>query len=47
VLVIEGLGQFAPDLILLGALPIIILAVAADGALSAVAKAVTPEGVRA
>lgn len=47
VLIIEGLGQFAPDLILLGALPTIMLAVAADSVLSAVAKAVTPEGVRA
>ena len=46
VLIIEGLGQFAPDLILLGALPTIMLAVAADATLSAVAKAVTPEGVR-
>lgn len=46
VLIIEGLGQFAPDLILLGALPTIMLAVAADSALSAVGRAVTPEGVR-
>lgn len=47
ILIFEGLGQFAPDLILLGALPIIALAVAADLALSALGKALTPEGVRA
>lgn len=47
VLVFEGLGQFAPDLILLGALPIIVLAVAADRTLGALARALTPKGVRA
>ncbi|PKQ37932.1 MAG: ABC transporter permease [Actinobacteria bacterium HGW-Actinobacteria-1] len=47
ILVFEGLGQFAPDLILLGALPIIALAVVADVALSALGRALTPEGVRA
>ena len=47
VLIFEGLGQFAPDLILLGALPIIALAVVVDAALSALKKALTPEGVRA
>ena len=34
VLIIEGIGQFAPDLILLGALPTIMLAVTADIVLS-------------
>jgi len=47
VLVFEGLGQFAPDLILLGALPIIVLAVLVDMSLGALAKALTPLGVRA
>lgn len=47
VLIFEGLGQFAPDLILLGSLPVIALAVIADAALTALAKALTPEGVRA
>lgn len=47
ILIFEGLGQFAPDLILLGALPIIALAVVADVALSALGRALTPEGVRA
>lgn len=46
-LIFEGLGQFAPDLILLGALPVIALAVIADVALSALGRALTPEGVRA
>jgi osmoprotectant transport system permease protein len=47
ILIFEGLGQFAPDLILLGALPIIALAVVVDVALSALARVLTPEGVRA
>lgn len=46
VLVFEGLGQFAPDLILLGALPIIVLAVVADVALGRLARVLTPRGVR-
>jgi len=44
ILIFEGLGQFAPDLILLGALPIIALAVAVDVVLSALGRAVTPKG---
>lgn len=47
VLVFEGLGQFAPDLILLGALPTIALAVAADGLFGWLSAALTPKGVRA
>ncbi len=47
ILIFEGLGQFAPDLILLGALPVIVLAVVVDVALSALARRLTPEGVRA
>lgn len=46
VLVFEGLGQFAPDLILLGALPIIALAVLADVVFGRLAQALTPKGVR-
>lgn len=46
ILIFEGLRQFAPDLILLGALPIIALAVLADLAFSALARAVVPEGIR-
>jgi osmoprotectant transport system permease protein len=45
--IFEGLGQAAPDLILLGALPIIVLAIVADVGLSFIADAVTPKGVRA
>lgn len=47
VLVFEGLGQFAPDLILLGALPIIVLAVMADAGFGWLARMLTPKGVRA
>lgn len=47
VLVFEGLGQFAPDLILLGALPTIALAVAADIVFGWLARTLTPKGVRA
>jgi osmoprotectant transport system permease protein len=46
-LIFQGVGQNAPDLILLGALPVIALAVLADYALRAVAIGVTPRGVRA
>jgi osmoprotectant transport system permease protein len=46
VLVFEGLGQFAPDLILLGALPIVALAIAADAGFGWLARTLTPEGVR-
>jgi len=46
VLVFEGLGQFAPDLILLGALPTIALAVGADALFGTAARLLTPKGVR-
>ncbi|TXN19116.1 hypothetical protein FV220_25275, partial [Methylobacterium sp. WL19] len=35
-IVFDGMAQFAPDLILLGAIPIILLSLAAEGSLSAV-----------
>ncbi|MGW5959408.1 ABC transporter permease [Methylorubrum thiocyanatum] len=38
-LVFDGMAQFAPDLILLGALPIIVLALAAEGALGSLEAA--------
>lgn len=38
-LVFDGMAQFAPDLILLGALPIIVLALAAEGALGSLETA--------
>ena len=46
VLIFEGLGQFAPDLILLGALPTIVLAMLADVTLSALGRVLTPKGMR-
>jgi osmoprotectant transport system permease protein len=44
--IFQGLGQAAPDLILLGALPVIGLALAVDACLSAVVRLLTPAGVR-
>lgn len=46
VLVFEGLGQFAPDLILLGALPIIVLAITVDVGFGRLSRMLTPKGVR-
>jgi osmoprotectant transport system permease protein len=50
-LVFEGMSQFAADLILLGALPVVALALAADAALAHAAptapEGATPEGARA
>jgi osmoprotectant transport system permease protein len=46
-LIFQGVGQNAPDLILLGALPVIVLAVVADYGLRAVASLATPRGVGA
>jgi len=44
--VFEGLGQYAGDLILLGALPTIGLALAADFLLQAAASATQPRSIR-
>jgi osmoprotectant transport system permease protein len=46
VLVFEGWGQQVDDLILLGALPMVVLAVAADAGLRAVSRATTSPGIR-
>jgi len=43
--VFQGLGQAVPDLILLGALPIIMLAVFVDKLMQLIIRAVTPRGV--
>ncbi len=43
--IFQGFGQQAPDLILLGALPIIALAVLVDAVMNALVKLVTPRGV--
>lgn len=45
VFIIQGVGQTAPDLTLLGALPTIALAVLGDRAMAAVARALTPRGL--
>jgi len=46
VLVFEGWGQQTDDLILLGAIPMVVLAVAADAGLRAVSRAMTSPGIR-
>jgi osmoprotectant transport system permease protein len=45
-LIYLGLAQAAPDLILLGALSVAILALAADRGLEALVRALTPRGIR-
>lgn len=42
----RGIDQVVPDLVLLGAIPIILLALVADGLLRALGAALTPRGVR-
>lgn len=42
----RGIDQVVPDLVLLGAIPIIVLALLADALLRAVGAALTPRGVR-
>lgn len=44
--IFQGLGQAAPDLILLGALPVIGLALVTDTVMRTVVRALTPRGVR-
>lgn len=46
VLVFDGWGRQADDLILLGAVPMVLVAVAADSGLRALARAVTSPGIR-
>jgi osmoprotectant transport system permease protein len=46
VFVFQGLGQAAPDLILLGAVPVILIAVAVDKGMQLAVEAATPRGVR-
>lgn len=47
VLVFTGLGQQASDLVLLGAIPIILLALAADIAVRAIERSIVSPGIRA
>ncbi len=44
--IFQGLGEAAPDLVLLGALPILLVAVLADGLLDALIRLLTPRGLR-
>jgi len=44
--IFQGLGEAAPDLILLGALPILVMAVLLDGFLDALVRLATPGGIR-
>jgi len=46
VLIIQGLGYQADDLILLGAVPIVLLALVADAALRAMGRLITSPGIR-
>jgi osmoprotectant transport system permease protein len=46
VFVFQGLGQAVPDLIMLGAFPVILLAVAADKLMQMLVRALTPRGLR-
>lgn len=45
--IFQGLGQFAMDMVLMGTLPVIALALAADAAFDFLARAVTPRGLLA
>lgn len=47
VFIFQGIGQAAPDLILLGALPVIILAVMIDRTMQGLIQALTPRGIKA
>ena len=44
--IFQGLGQAAPDLILLGALPVIALALAMDTIMRMIIRSLTPHGLR-
>jgi osmoprotectant transport system permease protein len=43
--IFQGLGQAASDLIVLGAVPIIILALIIDAAMQIIVRAATPRGI--
>ena len=45
VFIFQGLGQAAPDLILLGTLPVILLSIVADRLMTAATRLVTPKGM--
>ena len=43
--VFQGLGQAAPDLIILGAIPIIVLALVVDAVMRTLVRLATPKGL--
>ena len=43
--IFQGIGQAAPDLIILGAIPIIVMALVVDGVMRAIVRAGTPRGL--
>lgn len=45
VFIFQGLGQFAMDLVLAGTLPLVAMALAADGLFSLLERALTPRGI--
>ena len=47
VFIFQGLGQFAMDMVLMGTLPVIAMALVADVALGSLARALTSPGLRA
>ena len=44
--IFQGLGQAAADLILLGTIPVVLLAVLVDRLMQAIIRLLTPEGIR-
>ncbi len=46
VFIFQGLGQFALDMVLMGTLPVIAMALVADAGLGALARVLTPRGLR-
>lgn len=46
VFIFQGLGQFAMDMVLMGTLPVVAMALAADAAFGSLARALTPRGLR-
>ena len=46
VFIFQGLGQFAMDMVLMGTLPVVAMALAIDAAFGSLARALTPRGLR-
>lgn len=45
IFIFQGLGQFAMDMVLMGTIPVIAMALVADAALGSLARALTPRGL--